>query len=158
MVDKPSSPFARLDTGLLRSTKTLPQPDVSPNSPASEPQAEESDSKPVSTRVRTRASKQSIKRASQIDSLLASKPADSAETMVRSIRRVVRTPGREVSFVRLTPDEKAQLADLVYAFKRRGQKTSETEITRIAVNFILEDYRANTETSILERVLEALRE
>jgi hypothetical protein len=77
-------------------------------------------------------------------------------TLIDQIRKVVKTVGREVSFVRLTPDEKQQLADIMYSFKRRGIKTSENEINRIAVNFMLKDYQANGNSSILARVIDAL--
>ena len=35
-------------------------------------------------------------------------------------------------------------------------KTSENELSRIAINFLLEDYKANGETSILAKVLASL--
>jgi hypothetical protein len=94
------------------------------------------------------------------DSNLASKqasslPSNSAEVIER-IRKVVKVPGKEVLFVRLTPEEKAQLGDIVYTYKRQGKKTSENEINRIAVNCILEDYRTHGKTSILARVIDAL--
>lgn len=93
---------------------------------------------------------------SEPDSGLASGLASNLDETVAAIRKVVRMPGREVSFVRLTPEEKAELADVVYTFKRQGRKTTENEVNRIAVNFILQDYRANGEQSILTRVLAAL--
>jgi hypothetical protein len=62
-----------------------------------------------------------------------------------------------VSFVRLTPEEKGHLADLVYTYKRQGIKTSENEINRIAVNYILSDYVENGAESVLARVIAALR-
>jgi len=64
--------------------------------------------------------------------------------------------GKEVSFVRLSPEEKGELAEIVYTYKRQGRKTSENEINRIAVNFIVEDYKANGAQSILARVIDAL--
>jgi len=62
-----------------------------------------------------------------------------------------------VSFIRLTAEEKGQLADVVYTYKRQGRKTTENEVSRIAVNYLLEDYKANGNTSVLARVLEALQ-
>ena len=76
---------------------------------------------------------------------------------IASIRRTVRVPGREVSFVRLSPAEKGQLADVVYTYKRQGCKTSENEINRIAINFLLADYKANGEQSILARVIASMQ-
>jgi hypothetical protein len=83
--------------------------------------------------------------------------ASNDEKRVQAIRRVVKTPGREVSFVRLSPEEKGELADLVHAYKRQGFKTTENEINRIAINALLADYRANGEESMLAKVLAALR-
>lgn len=91
--------------------------------------------------------------ASEPDSTLASKP----ET-IAAIRKVVKRPGREVSFVRLSPEEKAELADVVYAFKRAGLKTTENEVNRIAINALLEDHRQRGEGSILARTIAALRD
>jgi hypothetical protein len=75
---------------------------------------------------------------------------------VEAIRQVLKIPGREVSYVRLTPEEKGRLSDIVYTYKRQGQKTSETEINRIALNYLLLDYHEHGEQSVLARVLAAL--
>lgn len=91
------------------------------------------------------------------DSSRASLLASDATDAIGAIRAVVRTPGREVSFVRLSPEEKAQLADIVYTYKRQGQKTTENEIQRIALNALLHDFDEHGETSVLARVLAALR-
>ena len=89
---------------------------------------------------------------SELDSRLARKQA----IVVETIRRTVKVQGKEVSFIRMTPEEKAVLADIVYTYKRQGLKTSENEVNRIAVNFMLEDYKANGANSLLAKVLEAL--
>ena len=73
-----------------------------------------------------------------------------------AIRKIVKTGGKEVTFVRLTPEEKKRLGDIAYTYKRQGMKTSENEISRIAINFLLEDYQANGEASILAKVLASL--
>ena len=99
---------------------------------------------PARVKVRSQASKQ----ASTNDDDIAA---------VEAIRKTVKTLGREVSFVRLTPEEKGALAEVVYAYKRQGIKTTENEINRIAINALLADYHANGETSLLARVLSALR-
>ncbi len=82
--------------------------------------------------------------------------AEQQDDVIEVIRKAVKVPGREVSFVRLTQDEKGQLADIVYTYKRQGKKTSENEINRIAINFILEDYHANRDNSILAKVIASL--
>ncbi len=75
---------------------------------------------------------------------------------VESIRRVVKRPGKEVVYVRLTPEEKEQLADVVYTYKRRGIRTSDNELGRIAINGLLVDHRERGEESLLAMVLAAL--
>jgi len=97
------------------------------------------------------------KRSSKNASMLASMSDSYLPEAVAAIRKVVKAPGREVSFVRLSPQEKGQLADIVYTYKRQGQKTSENEINRIALNFLLADYHAHGEQSMLARVLAALQ-
>ena len=99
--------------------------------------------KKIDNRVSVKASKQASMLAQQSD-------------VIEVIRKAVKVPGREVSFVRLTQEEKSQVADIVYTYKRQGKKTSETEINRIAINFILEDYHTNGDNSILANVLAAL--
>ena len=102
--------------------------------------------------VRQPARPRASRRASEQASTLA---MVSSET-IDAIRRAVKVAGKEVSFVRLTVEEKAQLADIVYTYKRQGKKTTENEINRIAVNYMIADYKANGERSVLARVIAAL--
>ena len=94
--------------------------------------------------------------ASTGESKLAQELASYHASMIAIIRKTVRQLGQEVSCVRLTPEEKQQLADIVYTYKRQGVRTTENEINRIAINFLLEDYRTSGQASILARVLEAV--
>jgi uncharacterized protein involved in copper resistance len=80
------------------------------------------------------------------------------DDIISAIRRVVRTPGREVSYIRLSPEEKEQLGELVYTFKRQGQKLTETDITRIAINLLLADHDHYGATSMLARVIASMRD
>ena len=95
-------------------------------------------------------------RASTLASEQASRLAAASDETIDIIRRAVKVAGKEVSFVRLTVEEKAQLADIVYTYKRQGKKTTENEINRIAVNYMIADYKANGERSVLARVIAAL--
>ncbi len=142
MMDKPPSPFAGLDKALLRSTqRQTPAADepqapstaapVDPDKVAQVPETDESAGNHASNQA----------------SMLADRD------VIEMIRKAVKVPGKEVSFVRLTAEEKGQLAEIVYTYKRQGKKTSENEINRIAINFILEDYKAQGENSILASVL-----
>lgn len=91
--------------------------------------------------------------------MLAPLPVTSQEDepdRIETIRRAVRHVGKEVSFVRLTPEEKRQLTEIAYTYKSQGLKTSENEISRIGINWMLEDYHANGQQSVLAQVLAAL--
>lgn len=72
------------------------------------------------------------------------------------IRKAVKQLGKEVSTHRFTAEEKVALADIVYTHARLGVRTSENEITRIGVNWLLLDYRQNGANSVLARLLERL--
>jgi hypothetical protein len=115
------------------------------------------DSTSASTQASTTAREQARPAASRPDSVLASKLSQNPSDVVQAIRKVVKVSGKDVSYVRLTPEEKAQVADIIYAYKRQGQKTTETEIHRIALNYLLNDYHAHSSDSVLASVLAALQ-
>ena len=64
--------------------------------------------------------------------------------------------GKEAATHRFTPDEKKAIADIVYSYGGLGIRTNENEITRIAINFVVNDYTENGEGSILAKALKAL--
>lgn len=99
-----------------------------------------------------KASQEERKHASKQVSTLAETPDNLVETIRKSVKQV----GKDVIYVRLTSDEKVQLSDIVYTHKRQGTKTSENEIARIGLNSLVENYKANGETSVLAKVLAAL--
>jgi hypothetical protein len=68
----------------------------------------------------------------------------------------VKQIGKEAATHRFTLDEKNHLADIEYTYKRQGIRTSENEITRIAINYFIEDYRQNGEESLLAKILKRL--
>lgn len=78
------------------------------------------------------------------------------DTTIETIRRAVKALGKEAATHRFTATEKETIAEIVYACKRQGLRTTENEITRVAVNFIVHDYQANGKESFLVRVLLAL--
>jgi hypothetical protein len=80
------------------------------------------------------------------------------DTVVEVVRRAVKEFGKEAATHRFTLEEKQAIAEVLYTYQRQGIRTSENEITRIAVNFILDDYREHGENSLLDRVLKALNE
>ncbi len=77
---------------------------------------------------------------------------------VEEIRKAVKIFGKEAATHRFTEDEKRAIIDIVFSYKQQGLRTSENEITRTAINFVLHDYRENGENSILHLVLSALNQ
>jgi hypothetical protein len=78
------------------------------------------------------------------------------DTMIETIRAAVKMFGKEAATYRFTAEEKQAIGDVVYTYRGQHIRTSENEITRISVNFILVDYKVNGENSILHQVLKAL--
>lgn len=78
--------------------------------------------------------------------------------IIESVRKAVKELGKEAATHRFTEEEKKAIVDIIYAYKGQGIRTSENEIARIAVNFLIEDHRENGENSILHQVLKALKE
>jgi hypothetical protein len=103
--------------------------------------------------------KQASKSVSNHDSMIAryhDSKNDSKEDVIEVIRKAVKPTGKEASIHRLTADEKDAVADLVYTQRKKGISTSENEIARIALNYLIWEYRQNKQASILARVLERL--
>ena len=78
--------------------------------------------------------------------------------IIELIRKAVKHLGKEAATYRFTLEEKKALSDIVYSYKGSGIRTSENELTRIAINFLVEDYRNNGENSILAKVIERLND
>jgi hypothetical protein len=72
------------------------------------------------------------------------------------VRKSVKQIGKEAATHRFTIEEKNELADIEYTYKRQGIKTSENELTRIAINYFIEDYRQNGEQSLLAKILKRI--
>ena len=87
------------------------------------------------------------------DTTVSTMPPRNHDTMVPPVdddifdvvRKAVKQIGKEAATHRFTLDEKNLLADIEYTYKRQGIRTSENEITRIAINYFIEDYRKNGE-------------
>lgn len=138
-----------------RATTVLPEDNGS--TPASPPLPISRQRRPRNSAQRDMSPPNLPPAVSEDNSYRASMIASGDAEVIEVIRKVVKGTGREVSFVRLSPDEKGRLADIVYTYKRQGVKTSENEINRIAINLLLEDYDTNGEQSVLSRVLAALQ-
>jgi hypothetical protein len=89
----------------------------------------------------------------------ASRPHDTTADSgdyIEVVRKAVKLLGEKAATHRFTADEKDAIADIVYALKKKGIATSENEITRIAINYLVWEYRQDKQASILSRVLERL--
>jgi hypothetical protein len=80
------------------------------------------------------------------------------DAIIELVRKAVKELGKEAATHRFTLEEKRAIAELIFTYKNRGIRTSENEITRIAVNFIIQDYRENGEESVLHKALNALND
>ena len=78
------------------------------------------------------------------------------DTTIEAIRKVVKEFGKEAATHRFTAQEKQAIAEIVYAYKGKGVRTSENQIVRVAINWLIVDYHENGENSVLELVLRAL--
>ncbi|MCC7452338.1 MAG: hypothetical protein IT324_33360 [Anaerolineae bacterium] len=76
--------------------------------------------------------------------------------MIETIRAAVKDFGKEAATHRFTPEEKKAIADIVYTYWMSGIRTSENQLARVAINFIVTDYKENGANSILDRVLQSL--
>jgi hypothetical protein len=68
---------------------------------------------------------------------------------IDDIRKTVKEFGKEAATYRFTKREKDLLADLVYAYGKEGIRTSENEITRIAINWLINDNKDNKSRVLL---------
>lgn len=75
---------------------------------------------------------------------------------IESIRRNLKRSGTITTNYRTTPENKEALAQLVWDYKRRKISTSENELVRIAIEFVLADFEDNGEQSVVHTVLELL--
>ena len=78
------------------------------------------------------------------------------EAMVEFIRGAVKQFGKEGGTHRLTRAEKRAVAEIIYTYGNRGIRTNENEITRIALNYLIQEHKERGKESLLERVLQAL--
>src|SRR5262249_38984516 len=78
------------------------------------------------------------------------------DQLIETIRKAVKRLGKEATFCRFTQEEKNTLSDVIYTYKRSGTRTSENEVIRIAVNWLLENYQSYGQNSVLAQVLEKL--
>jgi hypothetical protein len=146
MADKPTTPFAGLDKALLRSTKPTPPLRETPQLPD---KPETNDDTVIPRHHDTTVS---IMQPRHHDTTIPQADDDTFNV----VRKAVKQIGKEAATHRFTLDEKNLLADIEYTYKRKGIRTSENEITRIAINYFIEDYRKNGESSLLATIIKRL--
>jgi len=59
------------------------------------------------------------------------------QEVIERLRGMVKILGKEAATHRFTTDEKRALANIEFEFMNKGIRTSENQLTRIAVNFLL---------------------
>jgi hypothetical protein len=72
---------------------------------------------------------------------------------IRQVQNAIKKFGKEAATHRFTLEEKQAVAELIYNYKQKGIKTSENEIARIALNYLIANYHSQGEKSILAQVL-----
>lgn len=148
MADKSTSPFAGLDKALLRSTKQSPP--APPQKHVEQDTAK--DSKPDTAIPRHHDTAVATMTPRNQDTVVS----DAEDDILDVVRKAVRQIGKEAATHRFTLDEKNSLADIEYTYRRQSIRTSENEITRIAINYFIEDYRAHGDSSLLAKILRRL--
>jgi hypothetical protein len=115
-------------------------------------------STPAIGRARTHDRRQAGSHDSMQTGTLAGTLAGS-DDLVDAIHRVIRRPGKEISYVRMTEREKSAVgAALVGIMQEYGYKVSETELIRIAICGLLADHAEHEDDSLLMRVVRALKD
>lgn len=89
---------------------------------------------------------------------LSDSPFFDTSDVAQLVRKAVKEFGKEAATYRFTTAEKKALADIIYDYRRQGVRTSENEITRIAINYMFYDYQRHKERSLLHQLLTALNE
>ena len=75
---------------------------------------------------------------------------------IEIVRKALKIFGKEAATHRFTLEEKQAIAEIIFAFRQKNIRTSENQITRIAINWLILDYKKDEEKSILHQALLAL--
>lgn len=85
-------------------------------------------------------------------------PSSDNTTIIEQIRHGVKQLGKEAATHRFTVEEKKALSKIIFTYKTQNIRTSENEIARIAINFIIADYDQHGKKSVLQQALDALHQ
>jgi len=80
------------------------------------------------------------------------------DTTIEAIRKAVKEFGKEAATHRFTLTEKRAIASVAHSLNMQGIRTTENEITRIAINFVIDEFNRNGKDSLLGLVLQALKQ
>lgn len=80
------------------------------------------------------------------------------DTTIESLRRAVKIFGKEAATHRFTLDEKRAIARIVHTLDMEGIRATENVITRIAINFVVDEFHQRGKDSLIARVLQALNQ
>jgi hypothetical protein len=81
------------------------------------------------------------------------KPGDRVTTLGSAVQEL----GTRRTTIRFSRPEKTALKEIIHTYDRRDIRTTENELTRIAVNWLVEDYREQGERSVLAQVVAQLQ-
>ena len=82
---------------------------------------------------------------------------EGARDRATALAQGVQELGTKRTTIRFSRSEKAALREIVHTYDRREIRTTENELTRIAVSWLVEDYRELGEGSVLARVVAQLQ-
>ncbi|MBZ0303436.1 MAG: hypothetical protein K8J31_27080 [Anaerolineae bacterium] len=91
------------------------------------------------------------------DTMRDTMPPQYHDAVIEVVRKAVKEFGKEAATYRFTVEEKKALRNIIFAYMGQDIKTSENEIARIAINYIVSDYQDNGENSVLGKVIRALK-
>jgi len=78
------------------------------------------------------------------------------DSIIETTRRAVKQFGKEAATHRFTVEEKKALKRIEREYEEHDIQTSENEMTRIAINYMIAEYHANGRDSFLARILKLL--
>ena len=78
------------------------------------------------------------------------------DATIEHIRKAVKEFGKEAATHRFTSAEKRAIANIVHSLNMQGIRTTENTITRIAINFVIDEFNQRGKDSLLGLVLQAL--
>lgn len=90
------------------------------------------------------------------DTAEESKQPAAEPDMLEVVRKAVKVFGKEAATHRFTHEEKGQITEIIFKYSQQGIRTSENEITRIAVNYLIEDFKRRKPNSVLGKLLNLL--